>query len=53
MIDPWGTPQTSYAGSDKVETTSTIKLLLVRYDLNQVIVDGEKLKYVIFPSRIS
>ena len=52
-IDHWGTPQTSSAGSDKVESTSTIKLLLVRYDLNQAIVDGEKFKNFIFLRRIS
>ena len=39
-----GTPQTSSAGSDKIESSSTIKLLLVRYDLNQAIVDGEKVQ---------
>ena len=37
-MDPWDTPQTRSAGSDKVE--STINLLLVRYDLNQEIVAG-------------
>ena len=52
-MDPWGTPQTSSACSDKVESTSTIKLLVVRYDLNQAIVDGEKFRNVIFSSRIS
>ena len=30
-IDPWGTPHTSSAGSDKVESTSTMKLLFVRW----------------------
>ena len=40
-MDPWGTPQTSSAGSDKVESASTIKLLLVRYALYQAVVDVE------------
>ena len=40
-MDPWGTPQTRSAGSDKVESTSTINFILVRYDLNQEIVAGE------------
>ena len=47
-IDPWGTPHTSSAGSDKVESTSTMKLLFIRYDLNQAIVGGENLKNTIF-----
>ena len=47
-IDPWGTPHTSSAGSDKVESTSTIKLLFVRYDLNQAIVGSEISKITFF-----
>ena len=51
-IDPCGTPHTSSAGSDKVESTSTMKLLFVKYDLNQAIVGGENLKNTIFSRRI-
>ena len=51
-MDPWGTPQTGSAGSDKVESTSTINLLLVRYDLNQEIVAGENFKNTIFSRSI-
>ena len=52
-LDPWRTPQTSSGGSDKVESISTINVLLVRYDLNKAIGDGQKFRNVIFPTRIS
>ena len=51
-IDPCETPHTSSAGSDKVESTSTMKLLFVNYDLNQAIVGGENPKNTIFSRRI-
>ena len=52
-MDPCGTPQTRFAGSEKVESTFTIKLLLERYDLNQQIVSREKFMSSIFSRRMS
>ena len=47
-IDPCGTPHTSSAGSDKVESTSTMKLPFLMHDLNQAIVGRENLKIQFF-----
>ena len=42
---PWGTPQKISAASDKVESTSTIKKLLVRYELNQAMVKSSEMSF--------
>ena len=47
-MDPWGTPHARSAGSDNVDSTSTIKLRLARYDLNQEIVAVENFKIQFF-----
>ena len=41
-IEPWGTPHYSLPGSEKLLSTLTRKVLLVRYDLNHIIVWAEK-----------
>ena len=40
-IEPWGTPHSSFPGSEKLFSTLTRNVLLVRYDLNPIIVWAE------------
>ncbi len=39
-IEPWGTPQESSAGIEEKLPNLTEKLLLAKYDLNQLIINS-------------